>query len=245
MSVVKVQTKGHQSRSGSAGLRIWFPISKWCSWSRGGSVWWHSVPPGIHCDFLVLTSHVGISFLLQQLAISCCPGSVSNFKSTILIEMSLFWRRRGLWILPLARAIVSEFQLSWSSYWWSCLLAIDTETCFSFFQSGRASTWAADENKIFHEELLRWPHWENLKKKKKAAILHMLQRQIVVFMDGGSEPLHLSGVHMAEPFCPWSGKKVRDQGHSVRGQGCYWGLFTHSKECYYLWLSAGGHFGSH
>ena len=73
----------------------------------------------------------------------------------------------------------------------------------------------------------------------------MLQRHIVVFMDGGSEPIHLSGVHMAEPFCPWSGKKVRDQGHSVRGQGCYWGLFTHSKECYYLWLSAGGHFGSH
>lgn len=40
-------------------------------------------------------------------------------------------------------------------------------------------------------------------------------------------------------------RKVRDQGHSVRGQGCYLGLFTHGKECYYFCLSSRGHFGSH
>lgn len=107
MSIVKVWKKGHQSCSVSAWLRVWFPISKWCSWSRG---WlpWHWVLSMLHCGLLVLTSHVRISILLKQLAFNWrCPGSVSNFKSTILIETSLFWRKLGLWIFPLARAMVS------------------------------------------------------------------------------------------------------------------------------------------
>lgn len=69
-----------------------------CSW----------VSTVLHGGLLVLTAHVGVSLSLRPLALNWrCPGSVSNFKSTILIEMSLFWRKLGLWISPLARAVVS------------------------------------------------------------------------------------------------------------------------------------------
>lgn len=102
-------TKSYQSRWVSVCFRIRCSVSKWCNESRE---YLRFVMLGAHRDVLQ-PSHQVRNWQLPSpsqmlgLNLSTAQGSVSIFKSTILMEMSLPRIKLGLWILPLARAVMS------------------------------------------------------------------------------------------------------------------------------------------